>query len=111
MCKDPNLNQGNIFLWLKHTIQERKRSPPLFGELRWSCEKLRNSQLPTNRKHLMTARSFSSAVPVTKESALLYFLPAHMLNFDFKDLDCFSGVRNFLIGKLLAGIVFHGKPL
>lgn len=68
-------------------------------------------QLPTNRKHLMTACSFSSAAPVTKKSALLYFLPAHVLNFDFKDLDCFSGVRNFLIDKLLARIVFHGKLL
>ena len=73
--------------------------------------KITQFQLPTNRKHLMTARSFSSAIPVTKESVLLYFLPAHMLNFDFKDLDCFSGVRNFLIDKLLAGIVFHGKLL
>ena len=22
MCKDPNLNQGNIFLWLKHGNQK-----------------------------------------------------------------------------------------
>ena len=46
---------------------------------------------------------------LTSASALLYFFPAHMLDFDFKDLHGLARLRNFLIDKLLAGIVFHGK--